>query len=146
MNWYTTENQYVNVTINGNTVKSPNVNQVVTPLTSSLLSLPAASIVGGTGSFDLAVIPANQVFFDADIILNFPNRHSNTSSSESKYVTTTSIITCTKGASSYTTAVSDNQIVIKNVVVGATVSTYLSAATTYTFSCSGTGFKYPISQ
>jgi len=93
----------VNVTINSNTVKSPNVNQAVSALTSSLIALPTSSIVGGTGSFDVTIIPSTKVFYDADLILNFPNWHSNTSSSESKYLTTTSIISCTSGGNTYTT-------------------------------------------
>jgi len=61
-------------------------------------------------------------------------------------VTSTSIITCTSGGNTYTTSSSDNNLVIKNVVTGATPATNLIAGTSYTFACTGTGFKYPISQ
>jgi len=45
----------------------------VSALTSSLIALPTSSIVGGTGSFDVTIIPSTKVFYDADLILNFPN-------------------------------------------------------------------------
>jgi len=58
----------------------------VTTLTTVSINLPATSIVGQSGSFNLKITPVREVFYPASIVIVFPLRHPTAGTSESLYV------------------------------------------------------------